>query len=90
MISDEAARELLRSAWALGDGTRVARHDGGMGSQTWIVDRGRDRWVAKSVAPHLAGVSGTPALHQSRPRKQHDTLELAPERPAAAARSQTP
>ena len=54
MISDEAARELLRSAWALGDGTRVARHDGGMGSQTWIVERGRDRWMAKSVAPHLA------------------------------------
>ena len=54
VISDEAARELLRSAWALGDGTRVARHDGGMGSQTWIVDRGHDRWVAKSVAPHLA------------------------------------
>jgi homoserine kinase type II len=54
VISDEAARELLRSAWALGDGTRVARHDGGMGSQTWIVERGRDRWVAKSVAPHLA------------------------------------
>jgi Ser/Thr protein kinase RdoA (MazF antagonist) len=54
VISDEAARELLRSAWALGDGTQVARHDGGMGSQTWIVGRGRDRWVAKSVAPHLA------------------------------------
>ena len=25
-----------------------------MGSQTWIVDQGERRWVAKSVAPHLA------------------------------------
>ncbi len=54
MISDEAARELLRSGWGLSDGTRVARHAGGMASQTWIVECGRDRWVAKSVAPHLA------------------------------------
>ena len=54
MISDEAIRGLLGRAWGLGDGTRVARHDGGMGSQTWIVDQGQRRWVAKSVAPHLA------------------------------------
>jgi homoserine kinase type II len=58
MISDEAIRGLLSRAWGLGDGTRVgtrvARHDGGMGSQTWIVDQGQRRWVAKSVAPHLA------------------------------------
>jgi homoserine kinase type II len=55
MISDEAIRELLRRAWGLAGGTRVARHDGGMGSQTWIIDQGERRWVAKSVAPHLAG-----------------------------------
>jgi Ser/Thr protein kinase RdoA (MazF antagonist) len=55
MLSDETIRELLRRAWGLADGTRVARHDGGMGSQTWIVERGERRWVAKSVAPHLAG-----------------------------------
>ena len=54
MISDEAIRGLLGRAWGLGDGTRVARHDGGMGSQTWIVGQGQRRWVAKSVAPHLA------------------------------------
>jgi Ser/Thr protein kinase RdoA (MazF antagonist) len=54
MISDEAIRGLLSQAWGLGHGTRVARHDGGMGSQTWIVDQGQRRWVAKSVAPHLA------------------------------------
>jgi Ser/Thr protein kinase RdoA (MazF antagonist) len=55
VIGDETVRELLRRAWGLADGTRVVRHDGGMGSQTWIVDRGDDRWVAKAVAPHLAG-----------------------------------
>jgi len=54
MISDEAIRGLLSRAWGLGDGTRVVRHDGGMGSQTWIVDQGQRRWVAKSVAPYLA------------------------------------
>ena len=54
MLSDEAVRDLLGWAWGLGDGVRVARHDGGMGSQTWIVDLDGRRWVAKSVAPHLA------------------------------------
>jgi Ser/Thr protein kinase RdoA (MazF antagonist) len=54
MISDETIRDLLRRAWGLDGGTRVDRHDGGMGSQTWIVDQGERRWVAKSVAPHLA------------------------------------
>jgi Ser/Thr protein kinase RdoA (MazF antagonist) len=54
MISDEAIRELLRRDWGLAGGTRVTRHDGGMGSQTWIIEQGDRRWVAKSVAPHLA------------------------------------
>jgi Ser/Thr protein kinase RdoA (MazF antagonist) len=54
VISDEDVRQLLRRSWALADGLHVARHDGGMGSQTWIVNRGERRWVAKSVAPHLA------------------------------------
>jgi Ser/Thr protein kinase RdoA (MazF antagonist) len=54
MISDEAIRELLRRDWGLADGTRVTLHDGGMGSHTWIVEQGERRWVAKSVAPHLA------------------------------------
>ena len=54
MVSDEDVRELLRRSWCLTDGMRVARHDGGMGSQTWIVNHGERRWVAKSVAPHLA------------------------------------
>jgi Ser/Thr protein kinase RdoA (MazF antagonist) len=54
VISDEDVRRLLRRCWGLADGTDVARHDGGMGSQTWIVSQGERRWVAKSVAPHLA------------------------------------
>jgi homoserine kinase type II len=54
VISDEDVRQLLRRFWGLSEGTQVARHDGGMGSQTWIVSQGERRWVAKSVAPHLA------------------------------------
>lgn len=54
MISDEAILELLGRCWGLADDTQVSRHDGGMGSQTWIVAQGNRRWVAKSVAPHLA------------------------------------
>jgi Ser/Thr protein kinase RdoA (MazF antagonist) len=55
VITDEAIRELLRRAWGLAESTRVVRHDGGMGSHTWIADREDRRWVAKAVAPHLAG-----------------------------------
>jgi Ser/Thr protein kinase RdoA (MazF antagonist) len=36
--------------WQL-EGFRVSVHDGGMGSQTWFVDLGDRRWVAKAVAP---------------------------------------
>lgn len=54
MISDEAILELLRRCWGLADDTQVSRHYGGMGSQTWIVAQGNRRWVAKSVAAHLA------------------------------------
>jgi len=54
VISDEDVRRLLHRSWGLAGGTEVARHDGGMGSQTWIVSQGERRWVAKSVAPHLA------------------------------------
>jgi Ser/Thr protein kinase RdoA (MazF antagonist) len=54
MISDQTVRELLLRTWGLGEGTRITRHDGGMGSQTWIIDQGGRRWVAKAVAPRLA------------------------------------
>jgi hypothetical protein len=49
MISDEDVPELLRDAWSLGTGIRVTRHDGGTGSQTWVADRGKERWVAKPL-----------------------------------------
>jgi Ser/Thr protein kinase RdoA (MazF antagonist) len=70
VISDEAIQELLRGSWGLADGTKISRHDGGMGSQTWIVDQGNERWVAKSVAPHLAesfarGLEVAQLLHTS-------------------------
>lgn len=54
MISDKAILELLRRCWGLADDMQVSRHYGGMGSQTWIVAQGNRRWVAKSVAAHLA------------------------------------
>jgi homoserine kinase type II len=40
----------LRRCWGL-EGVRVTVHNGGMGSQTWFVDLGAQRWVAKAVAP---------------------------------------
>jgi homoserine kinase type II len=40
----------LRRYWGL-EGARVTVHNGGMGSQTWFVDLGGRRWVAKAVAP---------------------------------------
>ena len=54
MITDEDVRRLLADSWGLFDGTGIARHDGGMGSRTWIVEGDGRRWVAKAVAPHLA------------------------------------
>jgi Ser/Thr protein kinase RdoA (MazF antagonist) len=54
VISDEAILGLLCRCWGLAGDTRVSRHYGGMGSQTWIVAQGDRRWVAKSVAAHLA------------------------------------
>lgn len=48
----------LQRNWGLA-GARVIVHNGGMGSQTWFVDLGGHRWVAKAVAAnageHLAG-----------------------------------
>ena len=54
MITDVALGRILRQRWGLPEETQVARHDGGMGSRTWIVDCAGRRWVAKAVAPHLA------------------------------------
>ena len=50
MITESVLFSSLRRNWRL-EGVRVTVHNGGMGSQTWFVDRGDRRWVAKAVAP---------------------------------------
>ena len=55
MITDDDVRRILGDSWGLPGKTALERHDGGMGSRTWIVDGGDQRWVLKAVAPHLAG-----------------------------------
>ncbi|MBO0816683.1 MAG: phosphotransferase [Actinobacteria bacterium] len=52
MLEEPAVRMCLEECWGL-PGARIAAHDGGMGSRTWIVDHGDRRWVAKAVAPAL-------------------------------------
>jgi Ser/Thr protein kinase RdoA (MazF antagonist) len=49
VITVEMLASLLRQHWSLAD-VCIAVHDGGMGSATWLVDRGAERWVAKAVA----------------------------------------
>ena len=50
MVTDPALASCLRRYWDLA-GARVTVHNGGMGSQTWFVELGDRRWVAKAVAP---------------------------------------
>ena len=50
MITEPVLVSSLRRHWGLTD-ARVTVHNGGMGSQTWFVDLGDRRWVAKAVAP---------------------------------------
>jgi homoserine kinase type II len=54
VITDEDVRRFLAESWDLPADVRIDRHDGGMGSRTWIVAGDGRRWVAKAVAPHLA------------------------------------
>ncbi|HEY3954081.1 MAG TPA: hypothetical protein VGM53_11950 [Streptosporangiaceae bacterium] len=49
MITEPELAALLQCHWDL-DGVQVTVHNGGMGSATWFVTRGADRWVAKLVA----------------------------------------
>ena len=49
MISDGELARYLRQYWGLDD-ARITVHNGGMGSRTWLVERGAGRWVAKAVA----------------------------------------
>jgi Ser/Thr protein kinase RdoA (MazF antagonist) len=48
VITEPALIASLRGSWGL-TGARVSVHNGGMGSQTWFVDLGGQRWVAKAV-----------------------------------------
>ena len=50
MITEPVLVSSLRRHWGITD-ARVTVHNGGMGSQTWFVDLGDRRWVAKAVAP---------------------------------------
>lgn len=50
MITESVLVSSLRRNWHL-EGARVTVHNGGMGSQTWFIDLGDRRWVAKAVAP---------------------------------------
>ena len=48
MITEPALIASLQESWGL-TGARVSVHNGGMDSQTWFVDLGDQRWVAKAV-----------------------------------------
>lgn len=50
MIADPRLISYLSQYWGL-SGVQVRVHNGGMGSETWLVDIGDRRWVAKAVAP---------------------------------------
>lgn len=50
MVSESVLLSSLLHHWHL-EGAQVTVHNGGMGSQTWFVDLGGVRWVAKAVAP---------------------------------------
>jgi homoserine kinase type II len=50
VITEPGLVRCLRRHWGLAD-VRITVHNGGMGSVTWFVDHGGDRWVAKAVAP---------------------------------------
>jgi homoserine kinase type II len=48
VITEPSLIASLQESWGL-TGARVSVHNGGMGSQTWLVDLGGQRWVAKAV-----------------------------------------
>lgn len=54
VITEPVLLSCLSRHWGLND-VQVSAHDGGMGSQTWFVDLGDYRWVAKAVAPADGG-----------------------------------
>jgi homoserine kinase type II len=50
VLTDSVLVSSLERYWGVTD-THLTAHDGGMASQTWFVDVGGRRWVAKAVAP---------------------------------------
>jgi homoserine kinase type II len=50
VITEPVLLSCLSRHWDL-QGVQATAHDGGMGSQTWFIDLGDHRWVAKAVAP---------------------------------------
>ena len=50
VVAEPVLVSCLRRYWGLAD-AQVRVHNGGMGSETWFVDLGDHRWVAKAVAP---------------------------------------
>jgi homoserine kinase type II len=50
VITEPTLVSRLRQYWGL-RGVRISIHNGGMGSETWFVDLGDQRWVAKAVTP---------------------------------------
>lgn len=50
MLTEPVLARCLKRHWGLADAA-ITAHNGGMGSATWFVDHGGDRWVAKAVAP---------------------------------------
>jgi hypothetical protein len=68
VIAEPVLVSCLRRYWGLA-GAQVSVHNGGMGSQTWFVDLGDCRWLAKApvqanyfawriAGNNLTGISG--------------------------------
>jgi Ser/Thr protein kinase RdoA (MazF antagonist) len=52
VLTEETVRLCLAREWGL-PAARLTRHEGGMGSRTWIVDEAGRRWVLKAVTAAL-------------------------------------
>jgi Ser/Thr protein kinase RdoA (MazF antagonist) len=69
VIAEPLLVSFLRRHWGLADAA-ITVHNGGMGSQTWFVELGDRRWVAKAVARHAGatfagGMAIARRLHQA-------------------------
>jgi Ser/Thr protein kinase RdoA (MazF antagonist) len=76
VITESVLLTSLRRDWHL-ESVEVTVHDGGMGSQTWFVDLGERRWVAKAVAPG-AGVQFAGGMAIAQRLEQAGILAGAP------------